>query len=229
MYPQTLVHIRREQGKHTPEHVPQNRHGRQHRRGIHGIRVDEIVDNPHVHDDHTEPERDQRCDAGHPVHGGGVRPREPEEAHGDCYGGDHARRQTCFRRCEAIMPFLDSDVPLVIHDGVDHRGKHAHQHAQERKAADAGVPAAFLLVDDGEGGEEHVEGSVDGCGVEGEEEDDWFVEEQYPWPCEYGLQAFAYCHFLFAHVEFTPVVFSGYTGEPGGAFAEKDWGVGLWD
>lgn len=127
------------------------------------------------------------------------------------------------------MPLLDFDVPLVIHDGVEDRGEHAHQHAQERKAAHTGVPAAFLFVDDGERGEEHVECSVDGRGVEGEEEDDWFVEEQYPWSCEYGLQAFAYCHFFFAYVEFTPVVFSGYTGEPGGAFAEKDWGVGLWD
>lgn len=127
------------------------------------------------------------------------------------------------------MPLLHPDIPLVIHNGINYRGKHTHQHAQERKAAHAGVPAAFLFVDDGEGGEEHVEGSVDGCGVEGEEEDDWFVEEKHPWTCEYSLQALSYCHFFFAHVELTSVVFSGYTGELCGAFAEEDWGVGLWD
>ena len=54
---------------------------------------------------------------------------------------------------------------------------HANGDAEERERADAEVPAALFLEGDGVGFEEEVQQTVDEGHVEGEEEEDWFLDQ----------------------------------------------------
>jgi hypothetical protein len=52
-------------------------------------------------------------------------------------------------------------VPRVLdEDDVGQSENEANENAEERKSADTGRPASFLLEDDREGGEQHLRGRV---------------------------------------------------------------------
>lgn len=157
---QAVVHIRCEQRKHSAEEGPRDGVRGQDRRSEEGVRVDEVAHDAEVDEEYTEPEGGAARDAGDPVDGGRVGPREPEQADGDRDRGEHHGWQAGLGWCEPPVPLLRVLVPLVVRNGVQRCDDHADHDAEECQPADALVPAAAFLVDDGEGGEHHEQRAV---------------------------------------------------------------------
>ena len=181
---EVVVHLRREEREGGAEEGAQDAVCGEDAGGVDGVGVNEVVADAQKDEDHAEAEGGRGHDTHDPVDTRVVGPREAEQAEGETDGADFGRREASFG-WGAEFAFGDGGVchavvALVVGDGVDDGGEHADGDAEEGEAADAFAPAAFLLEDDGEGGEHHVKGAVDDGHIDAEEEDDGFAEEENP-------------------------------------------------
>lgn len=115
------------------------------------------------------------------MHFGRVCPGEPEEADGEGGGAEHGGGKTRFRGCGAVVFGDDFGVAGLVDEGDVDKGDHdAEDDGEEGERGDALGPAAGLLEDDGVGGEEEEEGSVDDGEEEREQRYDGLVDEHDP-------------------------------------------------
>ena len=193
MNTEVLIHIRSEERENSTEQGPQDGIRGEHRSSVDGVGVDQVVHYTEEDEHHAETERGCANDTHAPVDAGGVGPGEPENSDRKTDGSEEARGETGFRggagcaTC-SFRSVGDPVVTIVIRDGIDDGGHHADSHTDEREAANAFVPAAALLKNDGESGEEHIQCSVYDGHVYTEEEHDGFSQEEYPRTREGGFE-----------------------------------------
>lgn len=92
MYTQILKHLTGEERKGEAQEGPKNRIGREHRRRIYEVAVDEVIDQAEKQQEQAEPERDRGHDGHDPVNAGVVCPGEPKEAYRQRDRGHQGRR-----------------------------------------------------------------------------------------------------------------------------------------
>lgn len=142
------------------------------------VRVDEVVVGRVVEEDEAEAD-------GEAAHCG-TRPRElrvggpgeDEEADGDEPAGEHHGDEADLGGRVAVVLGDELEVVLVDEGRADGGEDDSYGDRDEHEARLAGRVALALLVDDGEGDEEHVEEAVENAHVEGDEEDDELAEEE---------------------------------------------------
>lgn len=187
---EVLVHVRREEREGGTEEGAKDCVSSQDGGSEDEVSVDQVVHDGEENQDHAEAERCAGCDTGKPVNARVISPSKPEQADRHRDGSHERRRQTGLWRSKSGRRVLhDLDVALVVPNGIDDGGQHAYGDAEESETTNTGRPTTTLLVDDGEGGEKHVERSVDDGHVDGEQKDNGFAEEEDPGPGESCLES----------------------------------------
>ena len=158
-----------------------------------------------------------------------VCPCKPEEADGQGETADNGRRQTSLGRGHAAVGLFNLDVALVGGDNVRNGAQHADHDAEKGEAADALVPAAVLLVDDGEGRKQHVQRAVDDGHVHGQQKHNGLFEEQDPRAREGRLERLDKRHLAAVAVNLADVDFARHLGELGGPLAQQHGRIRLGD
>jgi hypothetical protein len=230
-----LIHVAREQRERGTEERPQNRVGSQHRRGVDRVRVYQVVHDGNEDEQHAEAKGRGADDAYDPMDRRVVCPREPEHTDGKADATDKRGREACLggRR---VFPFrlvgvLDFPVARVVPKNVEDGNNKAYSNTKECEAANTLGPPARLLEDDGEGGEEHVKGTVDDGHVDREQEDDGLPQEQDPGAGDGDLEGFRWgllvC--IGPALQATTVDSARALREVLGSLLKKHGSVGFWD
>ena len=156
----------------------EERLGRERRRRLVLVRVDEVVVGGVVQEDEAEPD-------GEPAHGGAPpaqprvrRPAEDEEADGDEPAREHHGDEAGFRGRFAVrVARADGQVVRVDGRGAGGAEDDADGDRDEHETRAAGVPALAFLVDDWVRDEEHVQQAVEHGHVQREAHDDGLAGE----------------------------------------------------
>ncbi len=110
-----------------------------------------------------------------------IRPREPEHANWEGDSTRQGRHETrLWRGTRGGCCSGGPDVAPIVPNGISDSNHHAYHDAEERETSYSFAPAAHFLEDDWKGSEEHVQRAVDDGHIDGDEEDDWFTEEEDP-------------------------------------------------
>lgn len=156
------------------------------------------------------------------------RPRKEEQTDGESDGAHHRGTESRFglhlfpRR---LGRGTQTHVTFIV-DACERRSEtDANRDGDEGEPREAFVPAARVLEDDGDGGEEHVEGPVDDGHVERGQQDDRFEEEEDPGAREGDLEFLREGLGWGADVVGGDVGVSGHFGEGGCARAQDDGAV----
>lgn len=127
---ESVVHLCCEEGESGTEAGSEDGVGGEHRGGEDGVGVYEVIlfraldirlkmEGGTYHDgeedeDHTESERNARCNGGCPREGRRVRPCEPEESDGECHSTNHGWLQSSFWGSEAAFIIDDFLVTGIV-------------------------------------------------------------------------------------------------------------------
>lgn len=153
-------------------------------------------------------------------------PSEPEQTDGKGRAADDDGGKTPFGDGHVLVGGQLAVVGRLEQDDEERGEELADDHAEEGKAADAGVEAVHLLEDERIRGQEEIQQAVDEGHVDGEQEDDRLGEEDAQGPTEVLVDELAEVDFdlLLLRVD-APVL--GASSEFGGFLDEEHGRVGL--
>ncbi|TGO30796.1 hypothetical protein BPAE_0003g00810 [Botrytis paeoniae] len=151
------------------------------------VDIDDVIQALQENHQDTPSDENTRDDLGDPGDVGVGGPGKPEESDGEDEGTEDHGGETFFGDHSAV--FFELAREARFGDPGDGAGaeEDADEDADEGEGAEARGPAARLLEGDGVGFEEEVEDAVDEGHVEGDEEENWFLEEHDEGAEEIGL------------------------------------------
>lgn len=176
-----VVHLGGEERERCAEKRSEDRVGRKNRSGVDGVRVDQVAEDSEEDDDDAGTEGNAEHDGRDPVNVGRVGGSEAGQTDDDEDASPDCGWQTVLGcgTSAALLGGLEV-LGVDVDDRDEDRQDGADEDTKEGQAADARVPPVAELEDDGVRGKVEVEDTVDERGVDGEDDDDRFVDEELP-------------------------------------------------